>query len=315
MDFEAPDWRALHSSVARRRRFAFCPVGYYLYHVAGRDGYAAYSEDWHYRVYAAKHQLSASAWGIELWRRNVRNYFRSGSGSRRRKLETFLRSAFEREFNLLEQRAFERDPKLVHAVREIEDNTISLQQFYEQKLLQLNNIYSAFAQSPLYGELMRLPLSDFRDVESSWQPWQLGSVNFYNPPDLLWKRDRSLQILDMTTYAFRQEQQRAVDLFRTYVYCFMHIPSAAAEVIFFDPSNGEWSCGESSGEDFGDIFRQLYGEAVMWRDYLAEQSSNAAEGKWLHARLENCMHCRFRKLCPAGSGTPEPENSSIKVDS
>ena len=311
MDFEAPDWQALLSSVSRRRRFAFCPVGYYLYHVPGRDGYAGHREDWHYRLYAAKHQLSASAWGIELWRRSIRNYFLRNSGVRRRKLENFLRSCFEREFNLLEQRAFENDPKLVHAVLEIESGKLSLQQFYDRSLLQMSNLLAMFSAHDIYPELLSLPLPDFRDIESCWQPWQIGGVTFYNPPDLLWKRNNSLQILDMTSYAFEQERSRAAELFKAYIYCFMHIAPEAVQVNFLDLRSGELVCNIACDEDFGTMYRQLAGEAAMWRDYLVMQNKNGKLGKWLHCRLENCGYCRFSGLCPAVSGTPEPENRSI----
>lgn len=310
MDFEAPDWRSLHSSLSRRRRFAFCPVGYYLHHVPGRDGYASYAEEWHYKIYVAKHIHSAAGWVRNLFRESLRKYFQPGNDFRRRKFPDCLRAAFERRYNLLVPRAFELDPKIVEAVLEIERGIWNVDEFYERALYELNHLANTFTASWLFTELLQVPVLDFRDPEVCWQPWQLGGVGFYNPPDLVWKKDRTLQILDLNKYFFEYEQQRAVLLYKVYASRFMSIAPAQVQVIF-DFGNDFGSVTDDAAADFRQLFGQLSGEAAMWRDYLIMQQSDAAFGKWHYAQFDKCANCRFCGICPAQTGTAEPAVSSI----
>ena len=311
MDFEAPDWKALHSSLSRRRRFGFCPVGYYLFHVAGRDGYAAHCSDWQYKIYAAKHCLRSASWVVALFRECLRNFFRPGVDFRRKTLDFYLKRAFEKKFNLLEQRAFEIDPKIVNSVFELNEKIFSFEYFYNKAQLELNNLYNNFTAGELYLRLLKTPVLDFRSEETLWQ-WQLGGVNFATVPDLIWKENNSLQILDMNTYSMPQEQSRQMMLYKVYVKRFMQIAPEAVHVNFFDPVQmvftGKLPYPE---EDFSNIFRCLAGEAAMWRDYLIMQHNAAASGEWLYARKDNCGSCRFRYLCPALNGTTLPEDFSI----
>lgn len=312
MDFEAPDWKVLHSSLARRKRFSFCPVGYYLYHVPGRDGYAGVMEDWQYKVYAAKHCISGQGFVIGLWRKAVREFFTPGVNFRRRKLENFLRTTFERDFNLLEQGAYERDPKIVPQVFELSENIFSTEQFYDRSLLALNNIYNSFIDNGIYLTLLKTPMLDFRNSDLVWQ-WQLGGVIFSNAPDLVWKENNTLQIVDMNSYMFQQDRRRAAMLYRVYVRRFMNIAPEMVAVNFFDPLSGEWQTDEGGdGEDFGTVFLKLAGEAAMWRDYLLLQYRDAAQGIWHYARKDNCSKCKFKSVCPAISGTPQPECCSMQ---
>ena len=310
MEFEAPDWRRLHSSLSRRRRFAFCPVGYYLHHVPGRDGYAEYADDWQYKIYAAKHMHSASGWVRSLFRGSLHKYFRAGTDFRRRNFADYLRAAFERRYNLLVPRAFEQDPKIVESVLEIERRLWSVDEFYERALYELNHLANTFMASWLFTELLQIPLLDFRDTESCWNPWQLGGVNFFNPPDLVWKKDRTLQILDLNKYFFEYEQQRAVLLYKVYASRFMSIAPEHLQVIFAC-GDDFYSLAEEDLPDFRQLFGQLSGEAAMWRDYLIMQTNDAACGQWHYAQLDKCSGCRFCGICPAQAGTAEPAGSSI----
>lgn len=302
MEFEAPDWRALHSSLSRRRRFAFCPVGYYLYHVPGRDGYAEHPDDWAYKVYAAKHVISAASWVTAVFRTALRDYFRMGTNFRRRKFENAVRAVFEHRFNELQQRHFELDPKIVPAVLEIECGVLSGEDFYDRALYQLNDAVNAFMQSWVFSELMTIPMLDFRAVESSWQPWQLGGINFFNPPDLIWKSSRSLHILDLNRYFFEYELADAALLYRVYAARFMSIPAASVLVNFWNREN-EIQSGCESDPDLRTLFQQLTGEAAMWRDHLIKQAADASGGVWHYAQLDKCRSCRFNACCPAHRGT------------
>ena len=311
MDFEAPDWKALHSSLSRRKRFAFCPVGYYLFHAAGRDGYAAHCSDWQYKIYAAKHCLRCSSWVVALFRETVRNFFRPGMDFRRRTLDFYLKRAFEKKFNQLEQGLFKVDPKIVNSVFELNEKIFSSEHFYNKAQLELNNIYNKFTAGELYLRLLKTPVLDFRREDTLWQ-WQLGGVNFSTVPDLAWKENNTLQILDMNTYSMPQEQSRQTVLYKVYVRRFMQIAPAAVKVNFFDPVQMVFADNNLyPEEDFGNIFRSLAGEAAMWRDYLLMQHNAAANGEWLYARKDNCGSCRFKELCPVLTGTPLPDDFSI----
>ena len=311
MEFEAPDWKALHSSIARRKRFSFCPVGYYLFHVPGRDGYAACRSDWQYKIYAAKHCLRASSWVTALFRESVRNFFRPGSDFRKKPLQVYLKKAFERRFDLLVKGAFHDDPKIVNSVYELEEKIFSPEYFYNKAQLELNNISNEFIAGELYLHLLKTPVMDFRCNEILWQ-WQLGGLNFSTMPDLVWKENNTLQILDMNCYAFEQEKMRQALLYKVYIRRFMQISPSAVQVNFFDPVRRSFlPAGDTPEEDFSITFQALTGEAAMWRDYLLLQHDAAECGKWHYARLDNCDKCRFRKLCPALTGTPLPDELSI----
>ena len=311
IEFEAPDWKALHSSLARRKRFSFCPVGYYLYHVPGRDGYAACSSDWQYKIYAAKHCMHAESWVIALFRESLRKFFRPGADFRKKTLEYWLKRSFEYKFNLLEQGAFRSDPKIVNSVWELNEKIYSAEYFYNKAQLELNNICSCFTAGEIYLRLLKTPVLDFRHEETLWQ-WQLGGLNFATVPDLVWKENNTLQILDMNCYTMPQEIARQVVLYKVYVRRFMQIAPAAVKVNFFDPVKLEYLSGEDlNEEDFSVIFRSLAGEAAMWRDYLVMQNESARFGKWHYGRWDNCCSCRFKDLCPALKGTPLPEEVSI----
>ena len=311
MEFEAPDWKTLHSSSARRKRFSFCPVGYYLYHVAGRDGYAAHCNDWQYQIYAAKHCMRSASWVIALFRACVRDFFRPGWEFRKKSLEYCLKKRFERQFNLLEQREYQTDPKIVNSVFELNEKIYSSEYFYNKAQLLLNELYNNFIAGELYLRLLKTPVLDFRHDETLWQ-WQLGGVNFATVPDLVWKENNTLQILDMNTYSMPQEQARQIMLYKVYVRRFMQIAPDAVKVNFFDPVQMIFELDmPEPEEDFGNIFRSLAGEAAMWRDYLLQQHQDAGCGKWHYARKDNCNSCRFKNLCPALNGTPLPETLSI----
>ena len=308
MEFEAPDWKALHSSLARRKRFNFCPVGYYLFHVPGRDGYAACNSDWQYKLYAAKHCLTGSSWVITLFRECVRNYFRPGADFRKKTLLMYVKRVFEQRFNLLVMGAFRDDPKTVNSVYELEEKIFSLEYFYNKAQLELNNISNEFFAGELYLHLLKTPALDFRHAETLWQ-WQLGGLNFVTVPDLVWKENNTLQILDMNCYSLPQEQMRQVLLYKVYARRFMQISPDAVVVNFFDPVRRVFlPAAEFPEEDFAVTFQALTGEAAMWRDYLLFQHEAAGCGKWHYARLDNCDKCRFKKLCPAITGTPLPED-------
>ena len=307
MDFEAPAWEALHSSLARRKRFNFCPVGYYLFHVPDRDGYAGCNGDWQYEIYAAKHCLHSRSWVIALFREGVRNFFRPGVDFRKKTLLFYLRRAFEKNFNLLEMGSFRDDPKTVNSVYELEEKIFSLEHFYNIAQLELNDIVNSFTAGELYLRLLKTPVLDFRHAETLWQ-WHLGGLNFVTVPDLVWKENNTLQILDMNSYTFPQEQMRQALLYKVYVCRFMQIAPSAVRVNFFDPVNKLFPPeNDLPEEDFAITFRALAGEAAMWRDYLVLQHDAAKYGKWHYARLDNCNNCRFRKLCPALEGKPLPE--------
>jgi hypothetical protein len=175
----------------------------------------------------------------------------------------------------------------------------------------LNELYNDFTAGELYLHLLKTPPLDFRSEETLWQ-WQLGGVNFATVPDLVWKENNTLQILDMNTYSMPQEQARQSVLYKVYAWRFMHIAPEVVNVNFFDPVR---RCFDTSAgypeEDFGNIFRSLAGEAAMWRDYLVMQHEAAVCGKWHYARKDNCSSCRFKNLCPALNGTPLPEELSI----
>ncbi len=309
-DFEAPDWRALHSSLARRKRFAFCPVGYYLYHVPGRDGYAGYPGSWRYWLYTAKHRVSAAGWIMDMWRRSVSGYYLPGVNFRRRKLTSFIRSNFEREFGLLENGSYLTDPKLVKQVIELDEKIFNFQYFYDWSLHELDQLTEFFCRCSLYERLQQLPMLNFRNCRDDFQ-WQLGGVNFYQHPDVVWRDRNMLEILDMNSYSHAQERLRTAELYRVYAVRFMHIPESAVRVHFICPCREEYMQINESDEDFTQLFRQLSGEAVMWRDYLLRQYASASAGEWLYARKDNCKRCRFALHCPALNGTPEPEYGSI----
>lgn len=308
MEFEAPDWRLPHSSLSRRRRFAFCPVGYYLYHVPGRDGYGAYPADWHYKLYCAKHRTHRLSWVRSLFRQAVREYFQSGDNLRKRKLENFIRSRFEREFALLVRQAYKSDPKLVAAVIELEEKIITEEYFYDSVLYELNNLCWHFQQSAVWRDLISRSALDFNFDRSVFR-WQLGGINFVNEPDLLWSRGGKLCVLDMNSFDYPQEQTRAVELYCACICRFMRIKPEAVQVYCFDMQRLESIiCTADPAADFTETFRQLAGEAAMWRDYLLKQASSAKDGIWHYARKDNCRNCRFNQLCPARHGTAEPES-------
>ena len=254
MDFEAPDWRLLHSSLARRRRFAFCPVGYYLYHVPGRDGYGNHPDDWLYKLYAANHKISASAWVISLWRRSLREYYCASGSFRKRRLGSFVRGAFEREFNLLENGAYRSDPKTVNSVIELEDNIFNSSYFYNSASLRLDGLINAFQAQDVSLMLAQTPMLDFRYTGGIWA-WTLGGVNFSLIPDVVWTANCRLHILDMNSYAFEQEQTASATLFRVYALRFMRIAPEFVDVYNFDPVR--LTCSKvADHDDFNTLIRQ-----------------------------------------------------------
>lgn len=314
MEFEAPDWRALHSSLARRRRFAFCPVGYYLHHVPGRDGYANQAGEWHYQLYAAKHRMSAEAWVKNFFRSEVKKFFSFSSNFRRGRFDVVVRRNFEFAFGKLESGSFYRDPKIVPAVMELENGLLSADDFYARARFELNNMSSEFLQCVFQDELSKLPQSNFNYGNSSFC-WQLGGVNFVCVPDLVWRNGDTLRIMDMNSYAYSQERMRQAELFRVYCWRFMQIAPEKVEVINLDPCRGEWEIVERSDEDFSQVFMQLAGEAAMWRDYLLNQYDAGRSGVWNYAQKDKCSRCRFHGICPAETGTAELENDSINFSS
>ena len=309
-EFEAPDWRALHSSLARRKRFAFCPVGYYLYHVPGRDGYAGHSDSWRYKLYCAKHALSKNGFCQALFRQGVRDFFRPGKDFRREKFEKFLRRKFEHQFSLLENQAFADDPKLVPSIIELNEKLLDPESIYEQSLFVLNDLTGKFLSSELFCNLSQIPLLDFYYEEKIWS-WQLGGVIFTQQPDLVWKSGQYLYLLDMNHYSHLQEQARAGLLYKVYCLRFMHIPPEAVKIIFYTPASGEAAELQESSEEFAAVYHKLSSEAAMWRDYLLLQQRDSSAGNWHYARFDNCARCRFKALCPARTGTPETEQNSI----
>lgn len=311
MEFEAPDWKLLYSSLSRKKRFAFCPVGYYLHHVAGRDGYAGMPDEWHYRVYAAKHILAGKSWCKALFRECVREFFTPGANFRKRKFENFLRAAFERKFTLLESGAYRDDPKTVNAVLEIEERRWNTADFYEQALYILDKLSSKFTAGKLFVELLKTPVLDFRSRGENFYQWQLGGVVFYNPPDLVWKCNNKLRILDLNSYTFEQERDRAAMLYKVYVCKFYSVSAADTDVLHYDLCSGVTETVENCAENFEDVFRKLSGEAAMWRDYLVKQHSDGKIGKWNFARTDNCPECRFKEICPARNGTAINIDDSI----
>ncbi|MBO5721683.1 MAG: hypothetical protein J6S19_01095 [Lentisphaeria bacterium] len=311
MEFEAPDWKLLYSSLSRKKRFAFCPVGYYLHHVAGRDGYAGVQDEWCYRVYAAKHILAGKSWCRALFRESVREFFTPGANFRKRKFENFLRAAFERKFTLLESGAYRVDPKTVNAVLEIEDHRWNTADFYEQALYWLNDWCSKFTAEKLFFELLKTPLLDFRIRGQNFYQWQLGGVVFYNPPELVWKNTGRLRVLDMNSYTFKQERDRAAMLYKVYICKFYSVSASDEDVLHYNLCTGTAETVENSDENFEDVFRKLSGEAAMWRDYLITQHCDCKSGKWNYARVDNCPECRFKEICPARHGTAINIDDSI----
>ena len=310
IEFEAPDWQALHSSLSRRRRFAFCPVGYYLYHVPGRDGYDNHPDDWHWQIYCAKHAVTARGWVEQLFRKAVRSYFTPGDNFRHKKFANFVRVCFEKDFSLLESNAAVDDPKVVPEVINGQNHDFSLYDFYDQAVFDLNNMISSFSQTALFEDLYKQPYSAFRNISDAFR-WQLGGVNFSAVPDLVWSSDSLLNVLDMNQYGYAEERIRQAELFRVYIYSFMQIAPARVAVYNFDLQKFSLIAVPSPEEDFTQVFQQLYGEAAMWRDYLMKQAAEAGNGVWHYAQLDKCTFCRFGKLCPARNGTAEVENRSI----
>lgn len=304
MPFEAPDWKLLYSSLSRRRRFAFCPVGYYLHYVAGRDGYGESRSDTAYKLYAAKFRMHWQQWVFALFREGVRDFFTPGNNFRRKTLSYHIGHIFEKKFALLENGAYLQDPKFVNAVIEIDDKILSPDKFYERGLYELNDLTVKFTAGELFLRLLKSPALSFRNVENSFKTWQLGGVIFYQQPDLVWEENSRLFILDMNFYHSAQERSRAEMLYKVYINRFMHIAVEAVQVVFFDLYSREFQNAEADCcKDFVKVFQQLSGEAEMWRDALLRQHAAAADGEWYYARKDNCSRCRFKGICPAENGT------------
>ncbi len=308
MDFEAPDWRVSHSSAARRKRFAFCPVGYYLHHVPGRDGYAAPPGSWRRALYEAKFRIPCAVWVKSVWTRSLRDFYRMGGNPRRWTLKALAQRLLDREMGMLERGEYRADPKLAPAILELENRIYSAEQLYTRAGGLLGDMLNRWENSDYPRRLNGVAPLDFRLDEPYWL-WQLGGVNFLLAPVLVWVADRRLQILDCTGYDFEQEQLRTADLYRVYGWRFLGIEPAAVAVEFYDPQLGTARAGTESGADFAVMFRQLSGEAAMWRDYLVRQYDAAASGLWRYARFDHCGACRFMEICPARDGTPEPERT------
>ena len=304
LEFEAPDWRQLHSSLARRRRFAFCPVAYYLYHVPGRDGYADMPGSWRNELYCAKHELSSKGWVWEFFRRSLHKYYQPKAGFRHNKFADFLKEHFEYEFTLLENGEYEHDPKIVHRVTELYNNSMTPEDFYDLALLQLKQLLEHWLNTPLYNLLNKLPMLNFR-LEPDGFCWQLGSVNFVTAPDLLWTAEGKFNVLDLNSYCSSEEQLRHGELFRAYIWRFMRIAPELVAVHNYDLQTQQYTLVGRSGEDFREVFLKLAGEAAMWRDYLLRQAEAAAQNNWLYARKENCRYCRFSAVCPANGAVIE----------
>ena len=310
-EFEAPDWRALHSSAARRKRFGFCPVGYFLYHVSGRDGYGGIAEDWEYKLYAAKHEVRAAGWISLLWREALRRYFTPGWDFRRGRFDRWVRRNFELRFTDLENQSYLLDPKIVPSVFELTENIFSIDHFYDLVLTELINRCNVFMNSGLAAELMQIPLLDFKQVDDL-RCWRLGNINFVNSFDLIWRSGRQLRILDLSQHSYAQEQQRAADLYRVCMVRFLGLSPAQVNVNFLDPQSGDQTVFDTQCGKFEDLFAALSGEAEMWRSYLLRQADVAERNEWLYARKDNCAVCRFRYLCPAsGMGTAAVHDGSI----
>ncbi len=312
-EFEAPDWRALHSSLSRRKRFNFCPVGYYLYHVPGRDGYGNHPDEWHYRLYCAKHIVSADAWVKNLFIESVKSYFSPAKENRRGKFSACLRRAFEHNISLLENGSFHQDPKIVSQIIELEFEADAPTDWYDKLLWKISEMGQCFEASRVFSELSQVKPLEFYCNNEPWA-WQLGGINFLQNPVLVWRSGGKLNILDMSNYEYEQQRSRGGLLYRVYCHRFMQIAPELVRIVNYDcRSAGECEIAQSQ-ENFTEVFVQLNTEAEMWRDYLLKQKRDGVNGIWHYARKDHCQYCRFKELCPALSGTAEVENDSILSD-
>ncbi|MPM20645.1 hypothetical protein SDC9_67080 [bioreactor metagenome] len=296
MDFEAPDWRNLFSSNARRKRFRFCPVGYYLYHVAGRDGYAETRDDWHYQLYCAKFMLPLDAWNRRFFRAALREFYRPGGNPRKLPLPVLATGMMEREMLMLERGEHRRDPKLAAAILEVELGHLRLAEACGWARGELERMLALFAGSELPEYLSGVARFDFWPDEGPLR-FELGRVGFLLAPDLVWRDGGRLGVLDCGAYATEQEKERTAELFRAYA---LSRRSLAPEVVrfgFYDPASGKLAGDAGSAEPFTAIFQALAGEAALWRDCLADQDAALPVGRWLHPRTEHCRQCRFFGLC------------------
>lgn len=240
----------------------------------------------------------------------MREYFEPGENFRCRKFINFVRSGLEREFALLESGVGISDPGAAATLIDGEREDFSLYDFYDQVCWELEQMSSAFMAGSCFEDLQKQPLIAFRSTADSFR-WQLGGVNFSAVPDLVWSQDNQLHVLDMNRYDYAEEALRQAELFRVYIYSFMHIAPGNVQVDHFDLQKFAWSVIPESGEDFTHVFHQLHGEAVMMRDHLERQQQCSGQAQWLYAQLDKCDFCRFGKICPARTGTAEADNRSI----
>lgn len=297
MDFEAPDWRNLYSSNARRKRFRFCPVGYYLYHVAGRDGYAEHPDDWRHRLYCAKFMVPLAAWSRRLWRTALREFYRPGGNPRRLPHAALAAGMLERELLILERGEHRRDPKLAAAILEVERGVLGFDAACAKVRGEMERMMAVFAASALPAVLGRIAPADFWP-ENEPLRFTLGNVEFLLNPDLVWRDRGRLIVLDCEGYALEQERTRTAELFRAYALSRRSLVPEAIRMEYYDPAAGTLTADAGTDEDFAAMFQALAGEAALWRDCLEAQAEAAPAGRWLHSRTDHCSRCRFAGLCP-----------------
>ena len=302
MDFEAPDKLALYSSNARRKRFYFCPVGYWLFHAEGQDGYLAEPESWKFLLYRAKFMIPLAAWSKSIFRRSLREFYPAAAQWRNADFAVRTRALLEREFLCLERGEHRRDPKIAAAIMEVEHGVLSLSAAYDRLCGELDAMLRSWRESGPAEELRSAAPEKFRNPTGEPLSFPLGGVTFLMAPDLVWRDARCLNMLDCGRFAMDEDRKRSAALFRAFAFRHWAIPPERVRCCFYDPADGRphWDDGEGEDDrDFAELFRQLAGEAGFWRDYLVEQTRAAAEGRWLYPRREQCGVCRFAGLCPA----------------
>jgi len=300
MFFEAPDPGGLHWSQARRKRFNFCPAGYYLYHLAARDGYAALPGSREFRLYCAKFMMPVSAWGRGLFRKTLRRCWIPGGNPRRLPFAMLVWKTLERDFFRLERGEHHIDPKLAQALLEVEHGFCTLSAAYDRLCGELRAMLENFYASGLAETLDAVDPTDFRNRADEPVAFALGQVTLQLMPDLVWRDRDRLRVLDLTVLRSDEEENRLAALYLFWSRKCCSVAPERVKIEFYDVGNGLLRGGGVGRRDLTRLYRDLAGEAAMWRDYLiAAASDKGAAVLNRYARREQCRFCRFAGLCPA----------------
>lgn len=299
MEFEAPDPGGLYWSGSRRKRFAFCPAGYYLYHLAARDGYDFPPGSREFRLYCAKFTVPLAAWSRGIFRKALRMTYLPGGNPRGLPLETLADGLLEREFFRIERGEHRSDPKLAAAILEVEQGRCTLEDAYARLSGDLKAILEKFRSSALPAMLAAVDPADLRNRDDAPVAFTLGAVTFPLAFDLVWRDRDRLRLLDLTALRTAEEEHRLTTLALFWCRKCCSVAPDRVEIDFYDVERGSLRRGETGGRDPSQIFRDLAGEAAMWRDFLTAADSGGTAVLRRFARREQCRFCRFAGLCPA----------------